>query len=37
MQVELPGLTQADRPRDSEFNSVFDQVMEGDRICASER
>ena len=37
MQVELRGLTQADRDRDHEFNSVFDRVMAGDRACASER
>ena len=37
MQVELAGLTQADRGRDSEFNATFDKVMAGDRICAGER
>jgi hypothetical protein len=37
MQVELPGLGQADRGRDEEFNSIFDRVMAGDRICAPER
>jgi len=37
MQVEIPGLTAADMPRDAEFDSVFDQVMAGDRICAGER
>ena len=37
MQVELAGLTQADRGRDSEFNAAFDKVMAGDRLCAGER
>jgi hypothetical protein len=37
MQVELSGLTRADAHRDAEFNSVFDQVMAGDRTCAGER
>ena len=37
MQVELAGLTQADRSRDQEFNAAFDSVMAGDRICAGER
>ena len=37
MQVELAGLTKADQQRDAEFNSIFDQVMSGDRICAGER
>jgi len=37
LQVELAGLTQADRDRDHEFNSAFDRVMAGDRVCASER
>jgi hypothetical protein len=37
VQVELPGLTQRDRDRDHEFDATFDQVMAGDRICASER
>jgi hypothetical protein len=37
MQVELAGLTRADSQRDAEFNSVFDQVMTGDRTCAGER
>jgi len=36
-QVELPGLTDADRPRDPEFNAAFDEIMVGDRICARER
>lgn len=37
LQVEVAGLTEADRGRDGEFNSLFDQVMAGDRICAGER
>jgi len=37
VQVEVAGLTQADRDSDHEFDAVFDQVMAGDRICASER
>ena len=37
VQVELAGLTQADRDRDHDFDAVFDQVMAGDRVCASER
>ena len=37
MQVEVPGLADSDRSRDAEFNSVFDKVMAGDRICAGER
>jgi len=37
IQAEVAGLTEADRGRDGEFNSVFDQVMAGDRICAGER
>jgi hypothetical protein len=37
MQVELAGLTHADRDRDHDFDAVFDQVMAGDRVCASER
>jgi hypothetical protein len=37
VQVEVPGLTAADRDRDYEFNAHFDRVMAGDRICASER
>ena len=37
MQVELAGLTKADAHRDGEFNSLFDQVMAGDRACAGER
>ena len=36
-QVELAGLTKADLRRDGEFNSLFDQVMAGDRSCAGER
>jgi len=37
MQVEITGLTAADLKRDDEINSVFDQVMAGDRVCAAER
>jgi hypothetical protein len=37
LQVEVPGLTSGDRSRDGEFNTNFDRVMAGDRICASER
>lgn len=37
MQAEVAGLTKADAQRDAEFNSLFDQVMVGDRICAGER
>jgi hypothetical protein len=37
MQVELAGLTKADVERDPEFNSMFDEVMSGDRICVGER
>jgi hypothetical protein len=37
MQVEVPGLTAADRDRDREFNAVFDRLMGADRICAPER
>jgi len=37
IQVELAGLTQADRDRDHEFNAAFDQVMAGDKVCAGER
>jgi hypothetical protein len=35
LQLEIPGLTSADRHRDAEF--IFDRVMAGDRICAPER
>ena len=37
LQVEVPGLTSADRARDQEFNAIFDRVMAGDRVCAPER
>jgi hypothetical protein len=37
LQVEVPGLGQADRGRDHEFNAIFDRVMAGDRVCAPER
>ena len=37
LQVEVPGLSVGDRSRDGDFNAIFDRVMAGDRICASER
>ena len=37
LQVEVPGLTDADRAREPELDGVFDRVMAGDRICAPER
>jgi hypothetical protein len=37
LQVEVPGLRAADRGRDGEFNALFDRIMAGDRLCASER
>jgi len=37
MQVEVKGLTAADRHRDAELDAIFDRVMAGDRICAPER
>ncbi len=37
LQVEVPGLSGADRQRDPEFNALFDKVMAGDRVCAPER
>jgi hypothetical protein len=37
VQVEVPGLTQADLSRDGEIDALFDRVMAGDRICAPER
>jgi hypothetical protein len=37
IQVELAGLTRADRDRDDELNAVFDRVMSGDETCAGER
>jgi hypothetical protein len=37
MQVEVAGLTRADLGRDAEIDALFDQVMAGDRTCASER
>ena len=37
LQVEVPGLTNADRGRDQELNAIFDRVMSGDKLCASER
>ena len=30
IQIEIPGLTQADRTRDGEFNAAFDRVMTGE-------
>ena len=37
LQVELEGLGTYDRSRDGDFNSIFDRVMSGDRVCAPER
>ena len=37
LQWEGPGLTNADKARDAEFDMRFDQVMAGDKICAPER
>ncbi len=37
LQVEVPGLSSADRGRDQEFNAIFDRVMSGDKLCAPER
>jgi hypothetical protein len=37
LQVEIPGLTAADRAHDRDFDAVFDRVMAGDRLCAPER
>jgi hypothetical protein len=37
LQVEVPGLTGADKARDAELNAVFDRVMAGDRVCTPER
>jgi hypothetical protein len=37
MQVEVEGLTSAERDRDGEFNAIFDRVMAGDKTCTSER
>lgn len=37
LQVEVSGLTDADRGRDAEFDAIFDRVMAGDRVCAPER
>ena len=37
LQVEVPGLSAADRARDGDFNAIFDRVMAGDRICVRER
>ena len=37
VQADVAGLTRADLQRDSEIDSVFDSVMAGDKVCASER
>jgi len=37
VQWEGPGLTTADRALQSATRAIFDRVMAGDRICASER
>ena len=37
LQVEVQGLTSADRSRDAQLNATFDRVMAGDRLCAGER
>jgi hypothetical protein len=37
LQVEVPGLTNADKGRDLELNAIFDRVMAGDKLCAPER
>jgi hypothetical protein len=37
MQVEVSGLTEADRDHDPQFNGIFDRLMADDRVCASER
>jgi hypothetical protein len=37
VQWEGPGLTTADRALQSSTRAIFDRVMAGDRICASER
>ncbi|MCI0634577.1 MAG: hypothetical protein L0206_11775 [Actinobacteria bacterium] len=37
IQAQIPGLTDAEQGRDGEFDSLFDEVMAGDRICAGER
>jgi len=37
MQVEVSGLTDADRDHDPQFNDIFDRLMADDRVCASER
>lgn len=34
---EGPGLSNEDRPKDGEFDRLFDSIMAGDRICAGER
>jgi hypothetical protein len=37
LQVEVPGLTAADRSHAPELDAIFDRVMAGDRTCARER
>jgi hypothetical protein len=37
IQWEGPGLTAADRAAAGSITAVFDQLMAGDRRCASER
>jgi hypothetical protein len=37
MQVEIPGLKDSDRGRDTELNGIFDRLMANDKVCASER
>jgi hypothetical protein len=37
LQVEIAGLTAADRARDGDFNAVFDRVMVSDKLCSPER
>jgi hypothetical protein len=37
LQTEIPGLVAADRARDNEFNTTFDRVMAGDKLCSPER
>jgi len=37
VQWEGPGLTAADRALQSSTRAIFDRVMAGDRVCASER
>ena len=37
LQVEVPGLTAADRSHDNDLSTTFDRVMAGDHACAAER